>query len=51
MRKQLDEILDRLDTLDAQYANRKAVTKEIDDLRHEVRTIKKHLGFNTEIAA
>jgi hypothetical protein len=26
-------------------------TKEIDDLRREVRTIKKHLGLSTEIAA
>jgi prefoldin subunit 5 len=51
MREQLNEILDRLDTLDEQYANLKGVTKEIDDLRREVRTIKKHLGLNTEIAA
>jgi hypothetical protein len=50
-RDQLNEILDRLDTLDEQYANLKGVTKEIDDLRREVRTIKKHLGLNTEIAA
>ena len=50
-REQLNEILDRLDTLDEQYANLKGVTKEIDDLRREVRTIKKHLGLNTEIAA
>ena len=50
-REQLNEILDRLDTLDEQYANFKGVTKEIDDLRREVRTIKKHLGLNTEIAA
>src|SRR5258706_7811129 len=51
MREQLNEILDRLDTLDEQYANLKGVTKEIDDLRREVRTIKKHLGLSTEIVA
>jgi hypothetical protein len=50
-REQLNEILDRLDALDEQHANLKGVTKEIDDLRREVRTIKKHLGLNTEIAA
>jgi Tfp pilus assembly protein PilO len=51
VREQLKHIEDRLDTLDEQYANLKGVTKEIDDLRREVRTIKKHLGLNTEIAA
>ena len=45
VREQLKHIEDRLDTLDEQYANLKGVTKEIDDLRREVRTIKKHLGL------
>ena len=49
-REQLKQIEDHLDTLDEQYASLKGVTKEIDDLRREVRTIKKHLGLNTEIA-
>jgi hypothetical protein len=51
VREQLKQIEDHLDTLDEQYANLKGVTKEIDDLRHELRTIKKHLGLSTEIAA
>ena len=51
VREQLEHIEDRLDTLDEQYANLNGVTKEIDDLRREVRTIKKHLGLSTEMAA
>src|ERR1700693_4787275 len=47
VREQRKHIEDRLDTLDEQYANLKGVTKEIDDLRREVRTIKRHLGLNT----
>jgi hypothetical protein len=39
------------EVLAEQYANLKGVTKEIDELRREVRVIRKHLGLSTEIAA
>ena len=48
---ELREINRRLDALDEQYKNLKGVTKEIDDLRAEVRAIEKHLGINKKIAA
>jgi tetrahydromethanopterin S-methyltransferase subunit G len=51
VRHQLSEIEKRLDTLDENYKNLKGVTKEIDDLRREIKVIKKHLGLATEIAA
>jgi prefoldin subunit 5 len=51
LRGQVKNIEDQLDVLAEQYANLKGVTKEIDDLRREVRVIKKHLGLSTEIAA
>ena len=47
----LAEINRRLDTLDEQYKNLKGVTKEIDELRADVRAIEKHLGINKKIAA
>jgi hypothetical protein len=51
LQQDIEGINDRLDTLEALYANLRGVTKEIDDLRGQVRTIQKHLGLNTEIAA
>ena len=48
---ELREINRRLDTLDEQYKNLKGVTKEIDELRDQVRAIEKHLGLNKKIAA
>jgi len=48
---ELKEINRRLDTLDEQYKNLKGVTKEIDELRDQVRAIEKHLGLNKQIAA
>ena len=41
----------RLDKLEENYANLKGVTKEIDDLRADVRAIEEHLGINKKIAA
>ena len=40
----LTEINRRLDTIEEHYANLKGVTKEIDEIRGEVRAIQKHLG-------
>ena len=40
----------RLDKLKENHANLKGVTKEIDDLRADVRAIEKHLGINKKIA-
>ena len=48
---ELREISRRLDTLDEQYMNLKGVTKEIDELRDQVRAIEKHLGLSRKIAA
>ncbi len=48
---ELREINRRLDTLDEQYKNLRGVTKEIDELRVQVRAIKKHLGLDKKIAA
>jgi hypothetical protein len=39
------------DMLEQQYANLKGVTKEIDEIRTEVRAIQKHLGIERKIAA
>ena len=41
----------RLDMLDEEYKNLKGVTKEIDEIRDEVRAIQKHLGIEKKIAA
>ena len=49
-REQLKQIEGHLDTLDEQYANLKGVTKEIDEIRGEVRAIPKHLGIERKIA-
>ena len=48
---ELREINRRLDTLDEEYKNLKGVTKEIDELRDQVRAIEKHLGLDKKIAA
>ncbi len=48
---ELKEINRRLDVLDEEYKNLKGVTKEIDELRADVRAIEKHLGLNKKIAA
>ena len=48
---ELREINRRLDMLDEQYLNLKGVTKEIDELRDQVRAIEKHLGLSRKIAA
>jgi len=48
---ELKEINRRLDMLDEQYKNLKGVTKEIDELRDQVRAIEKHLGLDKKIAA
>jgi prefoldin subunit 5 len=48
---ELKEINRRLDTLDEEYKNLKGVTKEIDEIRDQVRAIEKHLGINKRIAA
>jgi hypothetical protein len=37
--------------LDEEYKNRKGVTKEIDELRDQVRAIEKQLGLNRKISA
>jgi DNA repair ATPase RecN len=51
IREQLRQIEKRLNTLEEQYANLKGVTKEIDDIRTEVRAIHQHLGIERKIAA
>jgi len=48
---ELKDINRRLDLLEAQFGNPKGVTKEIDDLRAQVRAIQKHLGIDKQIAA
>ena len=50
VREQLRQVEKRLDTLEQHYANLKGVTKEIDEIRDEVRTIQKHLGIERKIA-
>ena len=47
----LTEIDRRLDVIEEHYANLKGVTKEIDEIRAEVRGIQKHLGIERKIAA
>ena len=51
IRHDLKEIERRLDALERHYANLKGVTKEIDEIRAEVRAIQKHLGIEQKIAA
>ena len=51
VRNDLKQIEARLDTLEQHYANLKGVTKEIDEIRGEVRAIQKHLGIERKIAA
>ena len=47
----LADINKRLDHIEKNYANLKGVTKEIDEIRGEVRAIQKHLGIERKIAA
>ena len=47
----LTEIHRRLDRIEEDYGNLKGVTKEIDEIRAEVRAIQKHLGIERKIAA
>ena len=51
IRHDLKQIEKRLDTLEEHYANLKGVTKEIDEIRGEVRAIQRHLGIEKKIAA
>jgi len=51
VREQLREIEKRREALEQNYANLKGVTKEIDEIRGEVRAIQKHLGIERKIAA
>jgi septation ring formation regulator EzrA len=51
VRTELGEINKRLDLIEQNYANLKGVTKEIDEIRGEVRAIQKHLGIERKIAA
>ena len=48
---ELADINRRLDTLQDLYANLKGVTKEIDDIRADVRAIQKHIGLHRNIPA
>ncbi|MBI5469945.1 DUF2730 family protein [Candidatus Kaiserbacteria bacterium] len=47
----LAQINRRLDIIEEQYGNLKGVTKEIDEIRGEVRAIQKHLGIKGKIPA
>jgi hypothetical protein len=47
----LVDINRRLDLIEENYANLRGVTKEIDEIRDEVRAIQKHLGIERKIAA
>ena len=47
----LTEINRRLDAIEEHYANLRGVTKEIDEIRAEVRAIQKHLGIERKITA
>lgn len=49
--KQLRDIEHRLDTVQEHYADMRGFAKEIDDLRVQVKAIRKHLGLAAEIAA
>jgi uncharacterized coiled-coil DUF342 family protein len=41
----LSEINRRLDALEEHYSNLKSVTREVDEIRADVRAIEKHLGI------
>lgn len=47
----LSEINRRLDAIEGHYANLKGVTREIDEIRHRVKEIERHLGISKKIAA
>lgn len=47
----LKHIEKRLNELAEQYANLKGVTKEIDDLRTQLRAVQKHLGIKPPVSA
>ena len=47
----LTEINRLLDMIEEDYRNSKGVTKEIDEIRAEVRAIQEHLGIERKIAA
>ena len=47
----LRAITRRLDALVEQFRHVRSFSKEIDDLREEIKAIKKHLGLSAEIAA
>ena len=49
LQQDIECINDRLDTLEALYSNLRGVTKEIDEIRAEVRAIQKHLGIERKI--
>jgi septal ring factor EnvC (AmiA/AmiB activator) len=51
VRSELADINKRLDQIEQNYANLKGITKEIDEIRAEVRAIQKHLGIERKIAA
>jgi hypothetical protein len=51
VREQLKHIEKRVDAIEQHYAHLKGVTKEIDEIRAEVRAIQKHLGIEKKIAA
>lgn len=51
LRTELVGVNKRLDLIEQNYANLKGVTKEIDEIRAEVRAIQKHLGIERKIAA
>ena len=51
MREQLKQIEKRLHTIEQHYVNLKEVTKEIDEIRADVRAIEKHLEIEKRIAA
>ena len=51
LRSDLAEVNKRLDLIEQNYANLKGVTKEIDEIRAEVRAIQRHLGIERKIAA
>jgi hypothetical protein len=48
---ELAHINKRLDLIEQDYANLKGVTKEIGEIRAEVRAIQKHLGIEKKVAA
>jgi septal ring factor EnvC (AmiA/AmiB activator) len=50
LRRDIAELNKRLDLIEQHYANLKGVTKEIDEIRAEVRAIEKHLGLNKKTA-